>query len=107
MPLPMSRMTRPSYLSYWNDGLVILDIGNGMKGGSPTSPQLVAQYRYNLDDLYRNVEAEGGPGFIRGTHTAWRDRNPAHKYVYVGDEVFSSRPQGVTMPGMGLGKANG
>ena len=96
-----------AYLSYWNDGLVILDIGNGMKGGSPTNPQLVSQFKYNLDDLYRNVEAEGGPGFIRGTHTAWRDRNPDHKYVYVGDEVFSARPLGVQMPGMGLGKANG
>lgn len=92
-----------AYLSYWNDGLVILDVGNGMKGGSPANPQLVSQYKYDLDDLYRNVEAEGGPGFIRGTHTAWR----AGRYVFVGDEVFSSRPQGVVMPGMGLGKANG
>ena len=92
-----------AYLSYWNDGLVILDVGNGMKHGSPTSPQLVAQYKYDLDDLYRNVEAEGGPGFIRGTHTAWRSGN----YVFVGDEVFSAKPQGVVMPGMGLGKANG
>jgi hypothetical protein len=96
-----------AYLSYWNDGLVILDIGNGMKGGSPTNPQLVSQYKYNLDDVYRNVEVEGGPGFIRGTHTAWRDRNPDHHYVYVGDEVFSATPLGIGIPGMGLGKANG
>src|SRR3989475_4058801 len=33
-----------AYLAYWNDGLVILDVGNGMKGGSPESPQLVSQY---------------------------------------------------------------
>ena len=92
-----------AYLSYWNDGLVILDVGNGVKNGTPSSPQLVAQFKYNLDDLYRNVEAEGGTGFIRGTHTAWRHGN----YVFVGDEVFSTRPQGVVMPGMGLGKANG
>ena len=92
-----------AYLSYWNDGLVVLDVGNGVKNGSPTSPQLVTQYKYDLDELYRNVEAEGGPGFIRGTHTAWRSGN----YVFVGDEVFSARPQGVIMPGMGLGKANG
>ncbi|HEY2805051.1 MAG TPA: Ig-like domain-containing protein [Gemmatimonadales bacterium] len=97
-----------AYLSYWNDGLVILDIGNGMKGGSPTNPTLVSQFKYNLDDVYRNVEAEGGAGFIRGTHTAWRDRNPAHPYVYVGDEVFTTRPLGITMgPGSQLGKANG
>jgi hypothetical protein len=94
-----------AYLSYWNDGLVILDVGNGMRSGSPTSPQLVAQFKYDLNQLYRNVEAEGGPGFIRGTHTAWRDRQ--RPLVYVGDEVFSARPQGILMPGMGLGKANG
>jgi len=92
-----------AYLSYWNDGLVILDIGSGKWGGSPNAPKLVSQLKYDLDDLYRGVEAEGGPGFIRGTHTAWRHNN----YVFVGDEVFSATPQGVTMPGMGLGKANG
>ena len=92
-----------AYLSYWNDGLVILDIGNGKWGGSPNAPKMVSQLKYDLDDLYRGVEAEGGPGFIRGTHTAWRHGN----YVFVGDEVFSATPQGVTLPGMGLGKANG
>jgi hypothetical protein len=94
-----------AYLSYWNDGLVILDVGNGIKGGSPTSPKLVGQYTYDLNDLYRNVEAEGGPGYIRGTHTAWRRRDG--KYVFLGDEVFSAKPQGILLPGMGLGKANG
>ncbi len=92
-----------AYLSYWNDGLVILDIGNGVRGGSPSSPQLVAQFKYNLEDLYRNVEAEGGTGFIRGTHTAWRHGS----YVFVGDEVFTARPLGVQIPGLPLGKANG
>lgn len=92
-----------AYLSYWNDGLVILDVGNGMRGGSPSNPQLVSQVKYDLDRLYRDVEAEGGPGFIRGTHTAWR----SGRYVFVGDEVFSATPQGIVMPGMGLGKANG
>jgi len=72
------------YASYWNDGLVILDIGNGMKGGSPSNPQLVSQYKYDLNDLYRQVELTGGAGFIRGTHTAWRHRN----YVFIADEVF-------------------
>jgi len=95
-----------AYLAYWNDGLIILDVGNGMKGGSPANPVLVSQLKYDLDDLYRNVEAEGGAGFIRGAHTAWRDAN--RPYVYVGDEVFTARPQGILMPGRGeLGKANG
>ncbi|HWA40447.1 MAG TPA: Ig-like domain-containing protein, partial [Gemmatimonadales bacterium] len=30
-----------AYLSYWNDGLVVLDVGNGVKGGSPEDPRLV------------------------------------------------------------------
>ena len=73
-----------AYLSYWNDGLVILDIGNGIKGGSPSNPQLVTQFKYDLNTMYRDVEAVGGPGFIRGTHTAWRHKN----YVFIADEVF-------------------
>ena len=32
-----------AYLSYWNDGLIILDVGNGIKGGSPENPQLVSR----------------------------------------------------------------
>ncbi len=73
-----------AYLSYWNDGLVILDVGNGMAGGSPSNPQLVTQYKYDLNELYRDVELRHGPGFIRGTHTAWRHKN----YVFIADEVF-------------------
>jgi hypothetical protein len=92
-----------AYLSYWNDGLVVLDVGNGVKGGSPAKPQLVSQLTYDLEALYRDVEAEGGPGYIRGTHTAWRHKN----YVFVGDEVFTAKPIGISMPGVGLGKANG
>jgi hypothetical protein len=91
-----------AYLSYWNDGLVILDVGKGVKGGSPENPQLVSQHKYDLNALYRDVEAVGGPAFIRGTHTAWR----AGRYVFVGDEVFSARPVGNTGP-VGLGRAYG
>ncbi len=74
------------YGSWWNDGLVILDVGNGIKGGTPKSPRIVAQYKYDLDKLYRDVELEGGKGFIRGTHTAWRHKN----YVFIADEVFGN-----------------
>ncbi|HJS47369.1 MAG TPA: hypothetical protein VJ773_05220, partial [Gemmatimonadales bacterium] len=77
-----------AYLSYWNDGLVILDVGNGLKGGRPDAPVLVSRYKYDLNALYRDVEAVGGPGFIRGTHTAWRHRN----YVFIADEVFPASP---------------
>lgn len=74
------------YGSWWNDGLVILDVGNGIKGGTPSNPVMVSQFKYDLNALYRDVEASGGPGFIRGTHTAWRHRN----YVFIADEVFPS-----------------
>jgi hypothetical protein len=75
------------YASWWNDGLIILDVGNGIKGGTPSNPKLVSQFKYDLNELYRDVEAVGGPGFIRGTHTAWRHRD----YVFIADEVFPGR----------------
>jgi hypothetical protein len=75
------------YASWWNEGLIILDVGNGIKGGTPSNPKLVSQYKYDLNDLYRDVEAVGGAGFIRGTHTAWRHKN----YVFISDEVFPGR----------------
>jgi hypothetical protein len=72
------------YGSWWNDGLVMLDVGSGLKGGSPSNPQFISQYKYDLDKLYRDVEAVSGPGFTRGTHTAWRHKN----YVFIADEVY-------------------
>ncbi|MGD8494685.1 MAG: hypothetical protein PVF05_00740 [Gemmatimonadales bacterium] len=64
-----------AYLSYWNDGLVILDVGNGIAGGTPTEPAFVSQYAYR----YRlGSEAYGN------THHAIRYGN----YVFTGDEIF-------------------
>lgn len=68
------------YMGYWRDGLVILDIGNGLKGGSPTNPKFVSQLRFNYLDLY-------GPGWLAGAHAVFRYKD----YVYVGDEVFPAR----------------
>ena len=73
-----------AYVSYWSDGLVILDVGNGMKGGTPEAPKLISNYRYNAEKLYPGANADYGPGFISGTHTAWRHKN----YVFIADEVF-------------------
>jgi hypothetical protein len=73
-----------AYVSYWSDGLVILDVGNGIKGGTPSSPKLVSNYRYNAESLYPGARADYGPGFISGTHTAWRHKD----YVFIADEVF-------------------
>ncbi len=66
-----------AYLAYWHDGLVILDVGAGMKGGSPEHPQLVSQLRFNHNELYGN-------GWLAGTHSVFRYKN----YVFIGDEVF-------------------
>jgi len=64
-----------AYLSYWDDGLVILDVGAGIRGGTPTDPVFVSQYRYRTtygDETYGN------------THHAVRYKN----YVFLGDEIF-------------------
>jgi hypothetical protein len=74
------------YASYWNDGLVVLDIGNGKWGGRPDKPVLVSQYKYDLDSLYKDVEDVTRRGYTRGTHTAWRQRGG--KYVFIADEVY-------------------
>ncbi len=56
-----------AYLSYWDDGLVILDVGAGTHGGTPLKPTFVSSIAY----------PEGN------THVAWRDRD----YVFLGDEI--------------------
>ncbi|HEV2395523.1 MAG TPA: Ig-like domain-containing protein [Candidatus Sulfotelmatobacter sp.] len=66
-----------AYLAYWRDGLVILDVGNGMAGGSPENPKVITQYHFNHYELY-------GDGWLAGTHSVFRYKN----YLFVGDEVF-------------------
>ena len=68
------------YMGYWKDGLVILDVGNGIKGGSPEHPQFVSQLRFNYSELY-------GPGWLAGAHSVFRYKN----YVFLGDEVFPAQ----------------
>jgi hypothetical protein len=64
-----------AYLSYWNDGVVILDVGAGIAGGTPTEPVLVSQYAYTFDV---------GPEAYGNTHHAIRYGD----YVFAGDEIF-------------------
>jgi len=87
-----------AYLAYWNDGLIVLDVGNGMKGGSPSNPRFVSQLKYDLNAVYARVEQLFGRGFVRGTHTAWRQG----KYVFIGDEVYAARPHKGLMDGNNL-----
>jgi hypothetical protein len=64
-----------AYLSYWDDGLVVLDVGAGIKGGTPIEPQFVSQYKYRTQ---HGAESYGN------THHAIRYKN----YVFLGDEIF-------------------
>ncbi len=57
-----------AYLSYWDDGIVVLDVGAGTHGGSPTDPAFVSKYEYPIGN----------------THVAWR----SGRYLFVGDEIF-------------------
>jgi len=57
-----------AYLSYWDDGIVTLDVGAGSHGGTPTQPVEVSRFAYP----------------IGSTHVAWR----AGDYLFIGDELF-------------------
>jgi len=57
-----------AYLSYWDDGLITLDVGAGTHGGSPREPAFVSQFKYPIGN----------------THTAWR----SGRYLFVGDEIY-------------------
>jgi hypothetical protein len=66
-----------AYLAYWRDGLIILDVGAGIAGGSPERPQPVSRINFDYHDLY-------GDNWLAGAHAVFRYKN----YVFVGDEVF-------------------
>ena len=62
-----------AYVSYWNDGVYILDAGDGRWGGTPTEPVEVSSFAYK----------EGN------THFAFPYTNAdGHRYLFVGDEIF-------------------
>lgn len=66
-----------AFLSHWDEGIVVLDIGDGIAGGSPAAPVEVGR-----------VRTDGG-----NTHNAWYwpetvgpDDGRRGGYVFVGDE---------------------
>lgn len=82
-----------AYVSYWDDGLVILDVGNGIKGGTPQEPELVSQYTYRTEWNGREYG---------NTHVALPYTNKAgNSYVFVGDEIFPDNydPMEKVVPG--------
>lgn len=61
-----------AYTSNWGDGVVLIDVGGGREGGSPSNPVEIARFR----DI-------GG-----ATHAAFPYRSPTGKfYVFMGDEI--------------------
>ncbi|MEK7381227.1 MAG: hypothetical protein AAB075_09480, partial [Gemmatimonadota bacterium] len=66
-----------AYLAYGRHGLVILDVGNGIRGGSPANPQVVGRFSYNVADYYP-------PETSAGAHAVFR----YGRYVFLGDEVL-------------------
>ncbi len=61
-----------AFLSHWNAGLILVDVGSGVAGGSPTNPVEISR----IGDL-------GGQ-----THNAWYW--PETGYVFVGEEDFGT-----------------
>ena len=78
-----------AYLAYWQDGLVILDVGGGGKGGSPSNPVKIGQLVYDAAEIYG--PGGGGP---RGTHSVY----VADGIAYVGDEVYPPVYNDLTKP---------
>ncbi len=68
-----------AFVSAWNTGLIIYDVGDGRAGGSPASPQEVSRIVTGANGV------PGGPA----VHNAWWFHNPAlnqKRYVFVGQE---------------------
>jgi hypothetical protein len=61
-----------AFLAHWSAGFIVLDVGNGMAGGTPESPVEVSRIS-NLGDQ---------------THNAWYW--PESGYVFVGEEDFGT-----------------
>ncbi len=67
-----------AFLSAWNTGLLIYDVGNGIRGGSPQNPVFV-------DSII--TSANGVPGGAQ-VHNAWWYHAPGgqQRYVFIGQE---------------------
>ncbi|HSE28712.1 MAG TPA: hypothetical protein VLA95_10830 [Gemmatimonadales bacterium] len=68
-----------AFVSAWNTGLIIYDVGDGRAGGSPASPREVSRIVTSANGV------PGGPA----VHNAWWFHNPVtseKRYVFVGQE---------------------
>jgi hypothetical protein len=68
-----------AFVSAWSTGLVLYDVGHGIRGGSPSRPVVIA-----------SILPPAGPSGVAGAiHNAWWFHNPVtgeKRYVFVGQE---------------------
>jgi hypothetical protein len=68
-----------AFVFAWNTGVIIYDVGDGRRGGSPTNPQEVSRLL---------TAANGVPGGS-AVHNGWWFHNPVtgeHRYLFIGQE---------------------
>lgn len=68
-----------AFVLAWNSGVLIYDVGNGIRGGSPANPVLISS-------LVTNVNGVSGGAQV---HNAWWFQNPntgEKKYLFIGQE---------------------
>ena len=68
-----------AFVFAWNTGVILYDVGNGIKGGTPASPQ----------EISRLVTAAGGVAGGAQVHNGWWFHNPAtgeKRYLFIGQE---------------------
>jgi hypothetical protein len=68
-----------AFVSAWDQGLVLYDVGNGIRGGTPANPV----------EISRILTADNGVAGGRAVHNAWWFHNPVtseRRYVFVGQE---------------------
>ena len=63
-----------AYSSNWDDGVVLVDVGNGVKGGSPSNPVEIGRYTY--------------PSGWNHAAFPYNDAETGKKWVIGGDEAF-------------------
>ena len=63
-----------AYSSNWDDGVVMVDVGNGVKGGSPSNPVEIGRYAY--------------PSGWNHAAFPYRDDQTGKHWVIAGDEAF-------------------
>lgn len=68
-----------AFLSAWNTGVIILDVGNGLAGGTPAAPVEVSRFALNT----------AGHAVTGRAHNTWWFHNPVSgeaRYLFVGQE---------------------